>query len=189
MRGRDRLRLMAFCGGVTAQEGVPFPEMLPWDVSQPVAEQNTDHHAQPQAGAHFAAEIVRPIVAATEITAPADSLPAAPIAIPETERNIDSNCPCEERWDWQLLPDGLIYRSYLAGFKESRFHSFWAYEEDHGLLWDIALGGRVGLVRFGSRDDARPEGWQFDLEGAAFPRLMPEEEGDLMSADFRAGRR
>ncbi len=180
--------LAALSGGrIIAREGVPFPEMLPWEASQPAVKQYTDQQTQPQAGAHALSELARQEEVAAGMPAQPVNIPAPPIAIPETEHCIDSNSLCEERWDWQLLPDGLIYRSYLAGFKESRFHSFWAYEEDQGLLWDIALGGRVGLVRFGSHDDARPEGWQFDLEGAAFPRLMPEEEGDLMSADFRAG--
>jgi hypothetical protein len=86
-----------------------------------------------------------------------------------------------------VLPDGLIYRSYLAGFKEPRLHSLWAYEEDVGEVWDIALGGRVGIVRYGNHEDAMPDGWQLDLEGAAFPRLDLDEDRDLVSADFRAG--
>jgi hypothetical protein len=90
-------------------------------------------------------------------------------------------------WEWQILPDGLIYRSYLAGFKEPRLHSFWAFEQDLGWIWDIALGGRVGIVRYGDRDDAMPDGWQIDLEGAGFPRLDPEEDRDLVAVDFRAG--
>ncbi|MEX2140109.1 MAG: DUF1207 domain-containing protein [Pirellulales bacterium] len=90
-------------------------------------------------------------------------------------------------WDWQALPDGLIYRSYLAGFKESRMHSLWAHDDDLGWVWDIALGGRVGIFRYGNHDNAMPDGWQLDLEGAAFPRLDPEEERDLVAVDFRAG--
>jgi hypothetical protein len=92
-------------------------------------------------------------------------------------------------WDWTILPDGLIYRSYLAGPKESRFRSVWAYDENLGWIWDITLGGRVGILRYGTKhaDDVQPEGWQLDVEGAAFPRLDPEEERDLTSADFRFG--
>jgi hypothetical protein len=93
----------------------------------------------------------------------------------------------DDVWDWQLLPDGLIYRSYLAGFKEPRLHSYWAHDEDLGWIWDIALGGRVGLVRYGNTDNVMPDGWQIDLEGAALPRLDPEVERDLVAVDFRAG--
>lgn len=100
-------------------------------------------------------------------------------------------CPpgsiCKEAWHWEILPEGLIYRSYLAGPKESRFGSVWFNEKEQGLLWDIALGGRVGLLRYGTSDGEYPEGWQLDIEGAAFPRLDPPEERDMVSADFRFG--
>lgn len=88
--------------------------------------------------------------------------------------------------DLQLLPEGLVYRSYLAGVRESRFGSVWFYERDQGWLWDSALGGRVGLLRYGTRG-YRPEGFQIDVEGAAFPRLDLEEDLDLVSTDFRVG--
>ena len=90
-------------------------------------------------------------------------------------------------WTWQALPNSLIYHSYLAGAKEPRLGSFFAYDKQHGGMWDITLGGRVGLLRYGSQDCLRPQGWQFDLEGAAFPRLDFENNEDLMAADFRAG--
>jgi len=93
----------------------------------------------------------------------------------------------EHCWTWQVLPDGLIYRSYLASGKESRFANHWFRERDMGWLWDITLGGRVGMLRYGTQDSAFPEGWQLDVEGAVFPRLDMERNRDLVSADFRAG--
>ncbi|OHB66067.1 MAG: hypothetical protein A2V70_04340, partial [Planctomycetes bacterium RBG_13_63_9] len=97
--------------------------------------------------------------------------------------------PTGDFWSWQLLPDGLIYKSYLAGTRESRLAGFWIYESGQGWLWDAALGGRVGLLRYGNRDNAWPEGWQLDVEGAVFPRITLEEgrDFDLVSADFRCG--
>ena len=92
-----------------------------------------------------------------------------------------------ERRTWQLLPDGLIYRSYLAGVKESRFASAWVHERELGWIWDIALGGRVGLLRYGTCLSDRPEGWQIDFEGAAFPRLDLEHGREVVATDFRAG--
>ncbi len=92
-----------------------------------------------------------------------------------------------EPWQWVFLPEGLIYRSYLAGVKESRFGSVWFHEKDQGALWDVALGGRVGLLRFGNDDCWHPEGWQLDIEGAAFPRLDPDPNRDVVSTDFRFG--
>jgi hypothetical protein len=98
-------------------------------------------------------------------------------------------CQCNEPWEWSLIPEGLIYRSYQAGPKESRFGSVWFSEQTgEGSLWDIALGGRVGVLRFGNRSPVHPEGWQLDIEGAAFPRLdITAGRRDLVSADYRFG--
>ncbi len=93
----------------------------------------------------------------------------------------------EEPWTTQVLPDGLIYRSYLAGVRESRLGGVWNYDYRLGWIWDIALGGRVGLLRYGTTNSVRPEGWQIDLEGAAFPRLDMEHNEDLVAADYRVG--
>jgi hypothetical protein len=90
-----------------------------------------------------------------------------------------------EPWDWVFLPEGLIYRSYLAGVKESRMGSVWFHDRDQDWLWDIALGGRVGMLRYGNDDCVHPQGWQLDIEGAAFPRLDSDRE--LVSTDFRFG--
>jgi hypothetical protein len=92
-----------------------------------------------------------------------------------------------EPWNWQVLPDGLIYKSYLAGQKEPRMGSVWNHLDHHGWVWDISLGGRVGILRHGSSGPERPQGFQIDLEGGAMPRLDLEHDRDLMSADFRAG--
>jgi hypothetical protein len=100
------------------------------------------------------------------------------------------NCPrccCREAWRLHVLPDGLIYRSYLAGVKEPRLSSVWFHDKNQGWLHDATLGGRVGLLRYGNSRSDWPEGWQWDVEGAAFPRVDPEEEWDLNAADFRAG--
>lgn len=93
----------------------------------------------------------------------------------------------QSSWSWQVLPDGLMYRSYLAGPHEPRFASKWIHERDQDWLWDVALGGRVGMLRYGTSDPLWPEGWQVDIEGAAFPRLTLEEDRDLVSVDFRFG--
>jgi hypothetical protein len=99
----------------------------------------------------------------------------------------------EEPWTWQILPAGLLYQSYLAGTREPRFGSDIIYDHKLGWLWDSTLGARVGLLRYGTEDATSPdgctpwpEGWQLDVEGAAFPRLdLPAR--DLQDVDFRAG--
>ena len=49
-------------------------------------------------------------------------------------------------------------------------------------------GGRPRrLLRYGTDNDFWPQGWQLDVEGAAFPRLDLEHNEDLTSVDFRGG--
>lgn len=98
-----------------------------------------------------------------------------------------SNAPGDGDWTSQWLPDGLMYPAYLAGRRESRFASEWVYEHNGKWLWEIALGGHVGLFRYGTNDTILPEGWQIDFEGAVFPRLLMQEDLDLAAADFRVG--
>ncbi|MCY2991857.1 MAG: DUF1207 domain-containing protein [Planctomycetota bacterium] len=90
-------------------------------------------------------------------------------------------------WVWQVLPDGLIYPSYLAGPKEPRFASIWNYDQKLGWMLDLEAGGRVALLRYGTAGVPRPDGWELDLEGAAFPRLDVERNEDMISTDFRVG--
>lgn len=97
-------------------------------------------------------------------------------------------------WTWQCLPNGLMYKSYLAGVKEPRFATIWTslYGRPDiiggdGYVWDATLGGRVGVLRYGSNDVIDPQGWQLDMEGAAFPRLDLQSKEDVIGTDFRFG--
>jgi hypothetical protein len=90
-------------------------------------------------------------------------------------------------WHWQMLPNGLIYRSYLAGPKEPRLATVWLHDQRRSWYWDTTLGGRVGILRYGDDDDIRPNGFQVDVEGAAFPRLDLSNGSEMVSADFRGG--
>lgn len=90
-------------------------------------------------------------------------------------------------WTWQLLPDGVIYPSYLAGQKEPRLASVWSHDAHFGWLWDLEAGARMAILRYGAAGWPRPNGWELDIEGAAFPRLDIDHEQDLISADFRVG--
>ncbi len=95
--------------------------------------------------------------------------------------------PTQGPFTWQLLPDGLMYPSYLAGEREPRLGSEWVYERQMGWIWNIAMGARVGLLRFGTEDSLLPEGVQLDAEVAAFPRLQLNYDRDLAAVDFRGG--
>ncbi len=88
---------------------------------------------------------------------------------------------------WQILPDGLLYRSYLAGEKEPRFASVWLNDETGLSVWEVALGGRVGIVRYGTWGTVDPQGFQLDIEGGALVRLNPDINTDVEATDFRFG--
>ncbi len=91
-------------------------------------------------------------------------------------------------YEWQILPSGLLYRSYLAGEKEPRIAWTRLSDRNRGAIWEVALGGRVGILRHGTRGAWGAEGWQIDLEGAALPRVDPEVPSHaLEAADFRVG--
>jgi len=92
-----------------------------------------------------------------------------------------------QTWTPQLLPQGLMYPSYLAGRKEPRLQSIITYDDDYGTLWDITLGGRAPIFRYGTTDVVRPEGWELELEGAALLRLDWERNRNLAATDYRAG--
>lgn len=113
---------------------------------------------------------------------PAPVASGTPISL-EPERSLSF----DETWTWQYLPDGLLYKSYLAGGREPRITSQWVREKNAGWLWDAALGARVGILRYGTLNSPWPEGWQIDFEGAAFPRMNLEQERDLDAVDFRFG--
>jgi hypothetical protein len=80
-----------------------------------------------------------------------------------------------------------MYKAYLAGAKESRLGTQILYERGQGWLWDATLGGRAAILRYGNDDPLLPDGWQVDVEGAAFPRLDPQENMDMVATDFRVG--
>ena len=90
-------------------------------------------------------------------------------------------------WHWQILPEGLIFQSYMAGVKEPRMATTWANERNQQWLIDTTLGGRFGLTRYGTSSGVRPEGWQVDLEVAAFLRQDMENDWEVVATDFRGG--
>jgi hypothetical protein len=126
------------------------------------------------------------------LSEPAEPLQFTVVPQPAPQGALTYGAPLPDQfgqpWFWQLLPEGLIYRSYLAGVHEPRLSAVYFHEFDrNGWLIDTAIGSRVGLLRYGTETDIRPDGFQLDLEAAAFPRLNPESEMDLVSSDFRFG--
>jgi hypothetical protein len=124
------------------------------------------------------------------VTEPMD--PGRPMLVEEPARPPAQGGPLQppvdrQPWTWQVLPEGLIYHSYLAGVKEPRMASQWVLEKNRNANWETELGCRVGVVRYGTDDSRHPQGWEFDLEGAAFPRLNLHEQEDVTSVDYRFG--
>jgi hypothetical protein len=92
-----------------------------------------------------------------------------------------------DHWYWRLLPEGAIWQSYWAGVHEPRLSAV-TFRADNGVAYtDPTLGGRVSLLRYGTEGTGRPQGFELQAEGAAFPRLNLDEDWDLESADYRAG--
>ena len=129
-------------------------------------------------GSNDSAPIYKPYGSPDAMTA---SLSAAPGSHAESLLNSD------EVWQWQSLPEGLLYKSYLAGNREPRMGSQIVHERTRGWQWDATVGGRVGILRYGTDNSLWPQGWQLDIEGAAFPRLDLDHNEDLVSVDFRGG--
>jgi Protein of unknown function (DUF1207) len=91
-------------------------------------------------------------------------------------------------WCWQWLPEGLVWRSYLAGVKEPRFAWVMSDSSRFNTIWDATLGGRVSLLRYGTPNAYRPNGWELQFEGAALARILPTEPSwPLVSTDYRVG--
>ena len=80
-----------------------------------------------------------------------------------------------------------MYKSYLASTTEPRMGTNWQYMRGFGWVWNATLGARAGLIRYGTENDNWPEGWQLDVEGAAFPRLDAFQSRDLIASDYRVG--
>jgi len=111
---------------------------------------------------------------------------------PLTPENVFSECPpFPQQQDicWQILPKGLLYKTYLAGEKEPRMQFLSMYDtKNKRQVWDAVLGGRVGILRKGSSANPQADAFQLDLETAVFARVLPEEPSSMLEgSDYRVG--
>ena len=93
----------------------------------------------------------------------------------------------KQEFQWEVLPDGLLWEPYLAAPHEPRMSMILHQRIDDGYFWDATLGGRVGLLRYGTSQSRGAEGFQWDLEGAVMTRLNLQESEDVESMDYRFG--
>ena len=99
----------------------------------------------------------------------------------------DGTVYIDDDWVFQMVPTGIIYRSYYAAPKEPRMGAVIDHDSESNAYFDGTIGGRIGIFRIGNTDNRYPQGWQVDIEAAAFPRLDLREERDLVDTDFRVG--
>lgn len=173
---------------------VSFSDEEPDFVPPPPRDEDED--AERESVAADAAEPLRiePPVAPEDAFPPPDNFPLGPMPpadlLPPDRSHYD---PGWSAGDYtgntlQILPSGLMYRSYLAGEKESRISAVWMKNPQQQTVWDTTLGGRVGVLRYGTLGAVRPQGWQLDMEGAALPRILPGlPSSPLQACDYRFG--
>ena len=107
--------------------------------------------------------------------------------IPTLEASVAPQWHQQPSWNRFRFPEGLLYRSNLAGPKEPRNSLVTTSDRDGNIYSDATLGGRVGFLRYGTPGAVGAEGWQWDFEGAVVSRLNHNEEEDLDAADYRFG--
>lgn len=93
-----------------------------------------------------------------------------------------------DEWGVYGLPQGFIYRAYLASPKETRLGTaLLNIPGDSTAMWDSTIGGKIALLRIGTRDPLRPRGFQVEVEASAQARLDLPEQNDVRATDYRFG--
>jgi Protein of unknown function (DUF1207) len=151
------------------------------------------------------ADELPPLLGELEFNQPAGQIPSLPSPLNESTKFSPNQvtslleyseevaaAPCAgtmnpDARQWQALPDGLVWKNYLADPHEPRMGLILFENLNEGNFWDATLGGRVGLLRHGTLGPIDPKGWQWDLEGAVITRLDMNESQDVESMDFRFG--
>ena len=86
--------------------------------------------------------------------------------------------------EWQILPQGVLFRSFVAGVHQPRMAAEVVTDRKQGGLFDNTLGGRIALFRHGGGPDE--DGFEVQVAAAAFTRLSFDREMDVESADYVA---
>lgn len=90
-------------------------------------------------------------------------------------------------WRSRVLPEGLIWHSYMAGVHEPRLSGIVFADHQGTPFLDVVLGGRMAVWRYGTDSPTAPQGYELQIEGAAMPRLNLDQFWDLEAVDFRFG--
>lgn len=113
-----------------------------------------------------------------------EGLPGSEVHVGVGRGRVD---PGQLAWHSRILPEGLVWRSYLAGVHEPRFSGIVFADHDGTPMLDVALGGRMAVWRYGTDEPLAPQGYELQIEGAALPRLNLDQFWDLEAVDFRFG--
>lgn len=97
----------------------------------------------------------------------------------------DYHLAMEQPSRWELLPESLLYRSYLGNPRAPRLAARTLQHSGYDKTLELTAGARVGILRYGRPGNENPEGWQLDLVAAIYPRLNSEFEQDLDATDYR----
>ncbi len=94
----------------------------------------------------------------------------------------------DSTWSWHWLPEGLLFRAYMASNRESRLSVHFVHEDNLPKdYWDPTLGGIFPVLRYGNSSRIYPQGFQIDLEAAAIARLTLDSVRDVYGTDYRFG--
>ena len=112
---------------------------------------------------------------------------------PLSPQSVFSQCPpdqCQQDLCWQVLPKGLLYRTYLAGEKEPRMQFLSLYDtRSKRKVWDAVLGGvvlesfekAIGVILKVTR-------FSWTLKARYLPVFSPDEESTMLEgSDYRVG--
>lgn len=112
--------------------------------------------------------------------------PLAPVVQPTFDpAKYGSTPPCQP-FDWHLLPNDVLFRSFIAGVHAPRMSGEIVTSSDEGALLDVAMGSRISIVRHGTIGP-HSEGWELQVYGGAFARLAMEQESDVVGTDYIFG--
>ena len=92
---------------------------------------------------------------------------------------------CCEPWTWHLMPERLLYPTYLASVKEPRMGAVMNFEDNDGWKWDLSIGAEYRRLAQEEASDAR-DGflgevmwWGFDNVGIGVGYNFTDFSSDL----------
>lgn len=135
-------------------------------------------------------DTIDPLLVPTNWGAPAETISPGFAPSDQLTCYVEPNgfgCHDPQFWQWRVLPSGVIWQSYWAGMHEPRIAGMAVNQRDGPALLEVPLGGRASILRYGSDGVGRPQGWELQIEGAAFARLNLDANWDLDATDFRFG--